>query len=151
MIYPGPVPTNLPVPAPIRWAGILVALEGSVAVGVAVVLLVRSLLGHEQFVANGYGTSLWFLVLGGGVVAGGVALALGRRWARAIAVVAQLLLLPVVWSLLTDSHQPLWGSLLGVVVVAILVLLFSPPATQWLARDYIPGDDIPGDEVDARD
>ncbi|MGU3431515.1 hypothetical protein ACNHUS_00745 [Actinomycetes bacterium M1A6_2h] len=129
------------MPGPIRWAGILVALEGLAAVGVAVVLLVRSLPGHEQGAANGYGTALWFLVLGGGVATGGVALALGRRWARAIAVVAQLLLLPVVWSLLTDSHQLLWGSLLGVVVVATLVLLFSPPASRWLARDYIATDD----------
>ena len=105
-------------PKPIRWAGALVAAEGAVACIVAVVLIVRGLLGHDQSQASGYGTAIWFVILGGAVLAGGLALITGRRWGRAIAVVAQVLLLPVVWALLTDSHQPFFGVLLGVVVVA---------------------------------
>lgn len=124
------------VPGTVRGAGGLVALEGAVAVIVAIVLVVRGLLGHEQTVVNGYGTAAWFCVLGGGVLAAGLGLLFGHRWGRAIAVIAQLLLLPVVWSLLTDSHQPLFGGVLGMVVVAALGLLFSPPTTRWLARQY---------------
>lgn len=111
-------------------------LEGAVAVIVALVLIVRGLLGHDQSAASGYGTAAWFGILGGGVLAAGVGLLLGKRWGRAIAVIAQLLLLPVTWSLLTDSHQPVFGALLGVVVVTALILLFAPPSTRWMAADY---------------
>ena len=121
---------------PFACAGGLVALEGAVAILVALILLVRAATGHDQSLASGYGTAAWFVVLGGAVLAGGVALLTGRRWGRAIAIVAQVLLLPVVWSLLTDSDQPAWGALLGVVVVATLVLLFSRAANQWMAAQY---------------
>ncbi|MBD0321916.1 MAG: hypothetical protein ICV72_00830 [Aldersonia sp.] len=123
-------------PVPIRVAGALVTLEGTVAVVVAIVLVVRALLGHDQSAASGYGTAAWFAVLGGAVLAGGVALLLGHRWGRAIAIVAQVLLLPVVWALLTDSDQPVWGGLLGVVVVVALGLLFSGPANRWMVQHY---------------
>ncbi|MET8779677.1 hypothetical protein AB0H49_30300 [Nocardia sp. NPDC050713] len=124
------------VPATVRGAGGLVALEGAVAVTVAIVLVVRGLLGHDQSQASGYGTAAWFGILGGAVLAAGIGLLLGHRWGRAIAVIAQVLLLPVVWSLLTDSHQPVYGGLLGVVVVAALILLFVPSSTRWMAREY---------------
>ncbi|WP_036529217.1 hypothetical protein [Nocardia sp. CNY236] len=120
----------------VRTAGGLVTLEGTVAVGVAVVLVVRGLLGHDQTVTSGYGTAAWFGVLGGAVLAAGLGLLLGQRWGRAIAVIAQLLLLPVTWSLLTDSHQPVYGTLLGLVAVTALVLLFTPSSTRWVAGDY---------------
>ncbi|MFD6162809.1 hypothetical protein ACFWF7_23300 [Nocardia sp. NPDC060256] len=123
-------------PRTVRGAGGLVTLEGAVAVIVALVLIVRGLLGHDQSKASGYGTAAWFGILGGAVLAAGIGLLLGKRWGRAIALIAQLLLLPVTWSLLTDSHQPVYGSLLGVVVVATLVLLFAPASTRWMADDY---------------
>ncbi len=114
----------------------MVSLEGAVAVGVAVVLVARGLLGHDQNVTSGYGTAAWFAILGGAVLAAGLALIFGRRWGRAIAIVAQLLLLPVAWSLLTDSHQTLFGVLLAVVVFAALGCLFSSPTSRWLAAEY---------------
>ncbi|MFQ6391854.1 hypothetical protein ACLMAJ_00225 [Nocardia sp. KC 131] len=124
------------VPTTVRGAGGLVTLEGAVAVIAAIVLVVRGLLGHDQTAASGYGTAAWFGILGGSVLAAGIGLLLGRRWGRAIAVIAQLLLLPVSWSLLTDSHQPLYGVLLGVVVIATLVLLFAPASSRWMAEEY---------------
>ncbi|MGO4614834.1 hypothetical protein AB4305_00670 [Nocardia sp. 2YAB30] len=124
------------VPTTVRAAGGVVTLEGVVAVVVAVVLVARGLLGHDQSAASGYGTAAWFGILGGAVLAAGIGLLLGKRWGRAIAVIAQLLLLPVTWSLLTDSHQPIYGALLGIVAVAALVLLFAPPSTRWMAQDY---------------
>ncbi|WP_050064711.1 hypothetical protein [Rhodococcus sp. RD6.2] len=129
-------PAQQTSPATVRWAGGLVTLEGAVAVVIAVVLVIRGLLGHDQDAANPYGTAAWFVILGGAVLAGGVALLRGRRWGRAIAVVAQLLLLPVVWSLLTDSHRPVLGVLLGIVVVPALVCLFSSPTSRWMAEEY---------------
>jgi peptidoglycan/LPS O-acetylase OafA/YrhL len=116
------------VPMTVRGAGGLVALEG--------VLIVRGLLGYDQTAASGYGTAAWFGILGGAVLAAGIGLLRGKRWGRSIAVIAQLLLLPVTWSLLTDSHQPVFGVLLGVVVIAALVLLFAPPSSRWMAQEY---------------
>lgn len=129
-------------PLTFRAAGALVALEGLAALVAAAVLIVRAVRGVQDAVANGYGTAGWFAVIGLIVGAAGVALLVGKRWGRAIALVVQLLLLPVVWSLLTDSHQPLYGALLGAGVIAILVLLFSPPSSRWMAAEYAhEGDD----------
>lgn len=124
------------VPTTVRVAGGLVTFEGSVAVIIAITLIVRALLGHDQSGASGYGTAAWFIVLGGAVLAAGLALLFGRRWGRAIAIVAQVLLLPVVWALLTDSDQPVFGGLLGAVVVASLGFLFSSPTSAWMADQY---------------
>ncbi|WP_433732311.1 hypothetical protein ACQP0C_08795 [Nocardia sp. CA-129566] len=130
-------------PVTVRGAGGLVALEGAVAVIVAIVLIVRGLLGHDQSATSGYGTAAWFGILGGAVLAAGIGLVLGHRWGRAIAVIAQVLLLPVTWSLLTDSHQPVLGALLGIVVIGALVLLFAPASNRWMAQVYGIDSDAP--------
>jgi hypothetical protein len=132
------------IPSTVRIAGILVVLEGAVAMGFAVYSIFRAASGeHDQSVTNGYGFALWLALLFGGVLAAGIALLRGARWGRSVAVVAQILLLPVVWSLLTDSHQPMLGILMAVIVVPTLVLLFAPSTTGWLAQDYAP--DSPSD------
>ncbi|NLG56502.1 MAG: hypothetical protein GX542_12795 [Rhodococcus sp.] len=127
---------NLQVPVTVRSAGALVALEGTVAVGVAVTLIIRGLLGHDQTVASGYGTAAWFLILGGAVLSAGIGLFWGKRWGRTIAIVAQLLLAPVAWALLTDSNQLFFGILLGGVVLGALGCLFTPSTSQWMAAGY---------------
>ncbi|NLE82497.1 MAG: hypothetical protein GX610_23540 [Rhodococcus sp.] len=137
-------PVSHSTPRTVRCAGALVTLEGTVAVGVAVALVIRGLLGHEEAFISGYGTAAWFAILGGAVLAAGIALLIGKRWGRAIAVVAQLLLLPVAWSLLTDSHQLFFGVLLGVVVVGALGCLFSGPTSRWMEAQY-------GEEPEATD
>lgn len=137
----GTAPTGIPMT--VRVAGGLVSLEGLAGVVTAIVLIVRALTGHDQSEASGVGTALWFGVLFGGVLAAGIALLRGKRWGRAIAVIANVLLLPVAWSLLTDSHQPLWGSLLGLLAVAGLAALFAPDTSHFMAQDYgeVPRDD----------
>ncbi|MFC4375231.1 hypothetical protein ACFO5K_14120 [Nocardia halotolerans] len=124
------------LPGTVRVAGVLVTLEGLAGVVTAIVLVVRAMTGHDQSVASGIGTAMWFAVLFGGVLAAGVALLRGKRWGRAIAVIAQVLLLPVAWSLLTDSHQPLFGSLLALVAGGGLVALFAPASSRWMAQEY---------------
>lgn len=100
-----------------------------------IVLVVRGLGGADQSIVSGYGTAAWFAILGGAVLAAGIALILGHRWGRTIALLAQLLLLPVAWYVLT-SHQMLWGILLGAVVIAALALLFAPATSAWMAAAY---------------
>lgn len=131
-----------PPPTAVRRAGLVVALEGAVGVVAAGVFLVRGLAGAEDagFI-NDFGTAAWFAILGGGVLAGGLALVRGRRWGRAIAVVAQILLIPVAFALLTDSGRPYFGAPLLIVVVIVLVLLFSPSSVRWLSGEAAPDAD----------
>jgi peptidoglycan/LPS O-acetylase OafA/YrhL len=122
-------------PTTVRQAGAVVALEGVAALLVAVVLVVRHLSGTEDPPwLSGYGTALWFAIMGAAVLAAGWALWTGRRWGRGLAVFAQLLLLPVAWYMAVDSQQWGYGVPIGVVAVVVLALLFSPSALQWVAQ-----------------
>lgn len=116
-----------------RGAGLLVALQGLAALVVAAVLVVRGIAGADQRVANGLGTAVWFVLVGGVVLAAGRALVVGRRWGRGLAVVTQLLLLPVAWYLTVGSHRPAVGIPVGIVALTVLGLLFSPAAVRWAA------------------
>ncbi|HXA88198.1 MAG TPA: hypothetical protein VNW96_06420 [Mycobacterium sp.] len=131
--------TTSSAPTPVRGAGLIVAVQGAAALVIAAVLVVRALAGADQRVVNGLGTAVWFVVVGGGVLAAGRALVLGKRWGRGLAVFAQLLLLPVAWYLAVGSHQPAFGIPLGVVALSVLVLLFSPAAVRWAAGGDQPG------------
>jgi hypothetical protein len=119
-------------PPIVRYAGFLVGVEGAAALIMAVVLVVRALAGADQHIVNGYGTAIWFLLIGAGVLTGGWALISGRRWGRGIAVPTNLLLLPVAWYVIT-SHHVVYGILVGLLALAALGMLFSPSAVQWMA------------------
>lgn len=134
---PAPPVAPLPVrpPRTVLGAGLLVALEGAAAVVVALVLVFRQLAGTAGDEVSGWGTAVTFAVLGAPVLVAGVAMLRGQRWGRAIAIVVQLLLLPVAWTLLTSSNQPLYGGLLAAVVVATLGLLMAGASSRWLMDD----------------
>ncbi len=134
-----PRPDASAVPATLRWAGIVIAAEGVIGLIVAASLVIRALGGHHESFISGYGTALWFLCIFGGVLAGGIAIYHGRRWGRAIGLITQILLVPVAYSLLTDSHQPLVGAPLLAVVVLAGGLLFAPRSmAYWSAEDLPP-------------
>jgi peptidoglycan/LPS O-acetylase OafA/YrhL len=120
-------------PTAVRRAGLIVVVQGVAALVVAVVLVIRGTAGADQHVANGLATAGWFVLVGAGVIAAGRALILGRRWGRGLAVITQLLLLPVAWYLAVGSHQPGFGIPAGVVALIVLGLLFSPAAVRWAA------------------
>ncbi|MFZ1176069.1 MAG: hypothetical protein WAO15_07325 [Mycobacterium sp.] len=122
-----------PAPPAVRGAGLIVAVQGVAALVVAVVLAVRGLAGADQHVVNGLGTAVWFVLVGGVVLAAGRALMVGKRWGRGLAVITQLLLLPVAWYLAVGSHRPGFGIPAGTVALTALVLLFSPAAVRWAA------------------
>jgi peptidoglycan/LPS O-acetylase OafA/YrhL len=125
--------TSRPPPA-VRRAGALVAAEGVAAVVFAAVLVALAFAHHaNQRVA--FGTAAWFAIVGVAVLAAGWALRGGRRWGRGLAVVAQLLLLPVAWSMAISSRQPAVGIPVAVVALGTLALLFSPSALRWATRD----------------
>lgn len=121
------------LPPVVRYAGFVAAAEGAAAIIVAVVLVVRGLSGADQHIVNGYGTAGWFAVMGAAVLAAGWALITGRRWGRGLAIFANLLLLPVAWYIVA-AHQPIYAVAMGGVAIAVLGLLFSPPALRWASR-----------------
>ena len=121
------------MPRALRVAGGIAALEGTLGLVMAVVLVVREAGGHHEAAISGYGTAAWFAVMGGAVAAAGWALWNGRRWGRGIAVFANLLLLGVAWYVFT-SGQLRYAVAVGVVAIAVLALLFSPAVLGWLAQ-----------------
>jgi hypothetical protein len=129
---------TLPSPATVRQAAIVVALEGLAGVTAAVWYVVSGLLGTDVPGMNKFGTAGWFVVMGSAVLAAGWALWTGRRWGRGLAVFAQLILLGVAWYVGVGSSQWLPGAALAVVVLAVLILLFSPSALQWAGAQDSP-------------
>ncbi len=120
-------------PAAVRGAGLLVVVQGLAALVVAAVLVVRGIAGADQRVVNGLGTAVFFVLVGAVVLAAGRALTVGKRWGRGLAVITELLLLPVAWYLTVDSHRPGFGIPAAVVALAVLGLLFSPAGVRWAA------------------
>lgn len=126
-------------PVQVRVAGALVALQGLLGVGFAVALGVhawssaRSDSGASVDLPVGsvLGEAAYFLVIGVALVAVGAGLLTGRRWARTPAIVTQLLLLPVVYSLVGPSRQLVLGLVTGGLVVGTLLLLISERSRGW--------------------
>ncbi|RMI35776.1 hypothetical protein [Nocardia stercoris] len=110
------------------------AVQGGLGVIVAIVLVVRGAMGRDS-AAGAFGTAAWFAILAGALLAAGVALLRGRRWGRAIVFIAQVLLLPVSWYMIT-SHQPQYGIPFGLSALAGLALLLAPPSSRWMAAGY---------------
>lgn len=120
-------------PAAVRGAGFVVAAQGATGVVVAAILLIRAIGGAGQRGNNVFGTSAWFALAGGAVLAAGWALVVGRRWGRGLAVFAELLLLGVAYYLTTGSHRALIGVAVAALSVTVLALLFSPAALRWVS------------------
>lgn len=76
-------------------------------------------------------TAVWLAGFGAILLAVGVNLVRGRHGARTPAIVAQLLLLGVCLYAVGPSSQPGYGISAAVFCVAVLVLLFCPPALRW--------------------
>jgi hypothetical protein len=120
--------TGLPVQ--VRVAGGLVAVQALVAIGFAVVIGVQAA-ELALPVSTVLGETVYFVIIGLALLGVGVGLSLGRRGARTPAIVTQLLLLPVVYSLIGPSQQLLLGILAGIYVVATFLLLISEPSRMW--------------------
>lgn len=118
------------VPRVVRAAGLLVLLQGVAGIAIAGVLVVSGLRGSTG-PAPAAATAAWFAGFGAILVAVGVNLVRGRHGARTPATVAQLLLLGACWYAVGPSSQPAYGIPAAVFCVAVLVLLFCPPAVRW--------------------
>ncbi|GAA5111953.1 hypothetical protein [Pseudonocardia adelaidensis] len=120
-------------PGQVRLAGVLVGGQGLLGLGFGVALVVRALSveGTGLLVRDIVGEAGYFLLIGAALVAVGLGLVAGRRWARTPAIVTQLLLLPVVYTLIGPSHQLVPGILAGVYVAGTFLLLISEASRTW--------------------
>lgn len=127
-------------PPQIRLAGIFVGLEALAALVFACMLVAAAAgAGSESPVGSVLGEAGYFAIVGAALGAVAVGLVTSRRWARTPAIVVQLLLLPVVYSLVGPSHQLLLGVVCGIVVAATFLLLISEAAREW-SMDLRPAD-----------
>lgn len=117
-------------PAQVRAAGVLVGCEALLGLGFAVALVARA--GSAQLGPVAVlGQAAFFLLVAGALGLVGWGLLVGRRWARTPAIVTQLLLLPVVYSLIGPSRQLVLGIAAGAVVVTAFLLLISERSRIW--------------------
>jgi hypothetical protein len=122
----------------VRIAGAGVAAEGVAGLIAAIVLLAGSDAAALP-VASIIGEAAMFVLCAAAVGFVGWGLVTGRRWARTPAIVIQLLLLPVVYSLIGPSRELLLGIATGIVVAGIFLLLLSEQARMW-SMDDLPQD-----------
>ncbi|CAM3456159.1 hypothetical protein KIPE111705_09585 [Kibdelosporangium persicum] len=126
------------VPGTVKAAGLLVGIEGLAGIAFAVVLLIG---GSSQPGLNVYGQAGYFVVIFGGVLACGIGLLLGKRWARGPATAVQILLLGVSWYAIGPSGQPGYGIPAAVFCVVVLVLLFRTSSRAWADGHGTSGED----------
>jgi uncharacterized membrane protein YhaH (DUF805 family) len=117
-------------PAQIRIAGALVALQALAAIAFAIVIGVQASSLDLSFAAV-LGETAYFVVIGLALLGVGIGLVRGRRGARTPAIVTQLLLLPVVYSLIGPSQELVLGIVSGVYVAGTFLLLISEQSRQW--------------------
>jgi hypothetical protein len=113
----------------VRVAAVVVCLQGLLGVTFAAALAIRAVSAERT--ADVLGEAGYFAVLGGGVLAVGVALLRGRRWARSPALVVQVLLLGVAWYAAVPSGRPAVGVPIGLVCLAVGSALLGQRARTW--------------------
>jgi hypothetical protein len=123
------------VPWPLRAASVRVLLESLALLGAAGVLIAKTVGGHP----GDLGRALFAAAL---AVLGAVLLAFGARGllrlrpaARTPVVVLQLLAIPVAYSLAFQADRPGYGGPILLAALAVLYLLFTPPARAALDRE----------------
>ncbi|MCU1655508.1 MAG: conserved rane protein of unknown function [Pseudonocardiales bacterium] len=122
-------------PAQLRAAAAVIGLESLALIVATGILVGKTLVGHPDSIGRA--------LLGAALaLAGAVALGLGARGllhlrpaARTPMVVLQLLALPVAYSLAFQANRVGYGGPILVAAVAVLYLLFTPPARAALDRE----------------
>jgi uncharacterized membrane protein (DUF2068 family) len=117
----------------LRAAAVLVGCQGLLLLVAAGVLAVETVVGRSTDGSGARLTALLALAAGVGLILVAGGLARRRRWARAPALVTQLLLLPVGFTVV-QAGEPLIGVPVLAVSVAVVVLVLSPPTGRALGN-----------------
>ena len=122
------MPEQSGVPRAVRLAGLLAVVEGAGVLLAAAALGVATALERPE----SYGRALFgaFILLAAGLLLLRIGLGIARveRWARAPVVVAQVLLVPVGYTLAVTAQLPLYGVPILALVAAEVCLLLTPEA-----------------------
>lgn len=118
-------------PPTVRGAGLVVTLQGLAGLGFAIAVLVRAFGGASTPGSNLYGEAAYFAVLGGGVLACGIGLLLGKTWARTPSVVVEIILLGVAWYAIGPSGRPELGLPVAALAALVIALLFNTRSRAW--------------------
>ncbi|WP_156756676.1 hypothetical protein [Actinokineospora pegani] len=123
-------------PRTVLGAGVLISLQGLVALVFTVALVVQAIAGGSpQSTRAVLGEVVYFIVVTAGVLACGVGLILGKTWSRGPSIVVQVLLLGAAWYAIGPSSRPEIGAPVAVVCLVALVLLFRSSTTRWAQGD----------------
>ncbi|MCB0895995.1 MAG: hypothetical protein H6529_04350 [Nocardioides sp.] len=124
-------------PAPLVVAASLVAVEGLLLLGYAVLELAST---SSDRVAVAVTTAVFFAAYGGLLLAAAWAVTHGRSWARSPIVLAQLIQLGVAWSF-RGGGTTVAAAVLALVAVLVLVGLLVPSSIAALdEREVRPRD-----------
>lgn len=127
------MPKRRATPAPparsstLRRAGVLVIAEGVALSAVSGIYTVSLIIGSPASRAIGLFGAALGLLAGVALVLLGRAVGRGRRAALSPVVLAQVLALPIAYTLVSD-RQPLAGALIALPAATVLGLLFATPA-----------------------
>ncbi|MEU6039477.1 hypothetical protein ABZ801_29155 [Actinomadura sp. NPDC047616] len=124
----------------VHGAAALMAAEGLTAIGFGLFTGYETVIGAAVDPVTAIAVTVIALGAGAGMLGCARGLLRGDGWSRSPSVLVQLFALPVAWSL-WQSEQYWLAVPLGLVAVASLVLLLSPPTTAWLVHDHEPSDD----------
>ena len=123
------------VPGQLRAAVVIILVEALALVGAAGVVLSKTSTGHPHDVFGA-------LLLAALCLGGALLLALGARGigllrpaSRTPIVVMQILALPVSYSLAFQAHRVGYGAPILIAALAVLYLVFTPPARAALERE----------------
>ncbi|RCW45353.1 hypothetical protein DFQ14_103324 [Halopolyspora algeriensis] len=126
-------------PRTVRAAGVVTALQGLVGFAFVAALLFRAStaeLGGAGTLnrSSTYGEAGYYAVLSTFVLAAGIGLWRGKRWARTPSLLLQLLLLGVSWYAFGPSDNPLFGLVVAAPAMAVLWCLFNRQGRAWAFR-----------------
>jgi hypothetical protein len=134
---PATVPESRATPEPptaIRAASVLVALQAVGLLTAGVVLLAESVVGEPSNRAGAVSAAVFAFVAAVALGFSARGLLRLRPSARTPVVVLEILSVPVAYQLAFDSERPEWGGPILICALAILYLLFTPPARAALDR-----------------
>ncbi len=122
-------------PVPIRAAGVILAIEALGLVGLGLFEIVSTLSGHPDSVGRALFGGAFALLGAAALIVGARGLLLLRPAARTPMVVMELLAVPVSYSLAFQAGRFAYGAPILVAALAVLYLLFTPPARAALDRE----------------
>ncbi len=122
-------------PVALRAAAVILGIEALGLAGLGLFEIVSTVAGHPQSVGRAVFGGLLALLGAAALVLGARGLLLLRPAARTPMVVLQLLAVPVSYSLAFQAGRVEYGAPILVAALAVLYLVFTPPARAALERE----------------